>query len=60
MSEYEVQDKKQVAEFDPSAWVEEEEDEEPSRPCPICGSADQEEVSTVISVHDGLRISSSC
>ncbi|KAH6712582.1 hypothetical protein BKA61DRAFT_554066 [Leptodontidium sp. MPI-SDFR-AT-0119] len=44
LSEYEVEDKKQVAEFDPSAWIEEEEEEEPARPCPICGEADQEEV----------------
>ncbi|CZT07494.1 hypothetical protein WAI453_013641 [Rhynchosporium graminicola] len=44
LSEYEVEDKKQVAEFDPSAWIEDEEEEEPARPCPICGEADQEEV----------------
>ncbi|KAK2626001.1 hypothetical protein QTJ16_004263 [Diplocarpon rosae] len=45
LTEYEVEDKKQVAEFDLNAWVaENEEEEEESRPCPICGSADQEEV----------------
>ncbi|CAL3968637.1 hypothetical protein PZA11_004652 [Diplocarpon coronariae] len=45
LSEYEVEDKKQVAEFDLNAWVDEnEEEEEESRPCPICGFADQEEV----------------
>ena len=26
LSEYEVEDKKQVAEFDPSAWIEDEEE----------------------------------
>ncbi|KAF8848713.1 hypothetical protein BDZ45DRAFT_698171 [Acephala macrosclerotiorum] len=44
LSEYEVEDKKQVAEFDPNAWVEEELEEEEGRPCPVCGEADQEEV----------------
>ncbi|KAL2064439.1 hypothetical protein VTL71DRAFT_4933 [Oculimacula yallundae] len=44
ISEYEVENKKQVAEFDPSAWIQEEPEEEPARPCPICGQADQEEV----------------
>tara|TARA_R110002060_G_scaffold61996_1_gene71419 strand:+ start:551 stop:751 length:201 start_codon:yes stop_codon:yes gene_type:complete len=44
LSEYEVEDKKQVAEFDPSAWIEDEEEEEPAQPCPVCGGTDQEEV----------------
>ncbi|KUJ19563.1 uncharacterized protein LY89DRAFT_494158 [Mollisia scopiformis] len=45
LSEYAVEDKKQVAEFDPNAWVEDQfEEEEESRPCPVCGEADQEEV----------------
>ncbi|EKD18353.1 uncharacterized protein L3040_006772 [Drepanopeziza brunnea f. sp. 'multigermtubi'] len=48
LSEYEVEDKKQVAEFDVRAWLseneEDEEETEETRPCPICRSADQEEV----------------
>ncbi|KAE8454112.1 hypothetical protein EG329_005035 [Mollisiaceae sp. DMI_Dod_QoI] len=44
LSEYTVEDKKQVAEFDPNAWVEEEFEEEDGRPCPVCGAADQEEL----------------
>lgn len=45
LSEYEVEDKKQVAEFDPSAWIEDEEDEEEeARPCPVCGESDQPDV----------------
>ncbi|KAI1268585.1 hypothetical protein F5Y18DRAFT_235401 [Xylariaceae sp. FL1019] len=42
---YKVEDKKQVAEFDPQAWLDENPEEEgESLPCPICNSADQEEV----------------
>ncbi len=43
ISEYEVEDKKQVAEFDPRPFLFEDEDEE-VRPCPICDRSDQEEV----------------
>ncbi|KAI0166365.1 hypothetical protein GGR57DRAFT_23333 [Xylariaceae sp. FL1272] len=42
---YKVEDKKQVAEFDPQAWLDENpEEEEESHPCPICNLADHEEV----------------
>jgi len=42
---YKVEDKKQIAEFDPQAWLDENpEHEEEPRPCPICNSADREEV----------------
>ncbi|PMD40216.1 hypothetical protein L207DRAFT_428107 [Hyaloscypha variabilis F] len=44
VSEYQVEDKKQVAEFDPNAWIEDEFEEEEARPCPICGDADHEEI----------------
>ncbi|KAH7329124.1 hypothetical protein B0I35DRAFT_473755 [Stachybotrys elegans] len=46
VSTYEVQDKKQVAEFDVQQWLGEnpEEDEEEGNPCPICNSAEREEV----------------
>jgi hypothetical protein len=44
VSEYLVEDKKQVAEFDPNAWIEDEFEEEEVRPCPICGDSDQEDV----------------
>ena len=45
LSEYLVEDKKQVAEFDPNAWIEDNlEDEEQATPCPICGAADNEDV----------------
>lgn len=44
LSEYVVEDKKQVAEFDPSAWIDDSVEEEETTPCPICGSSDQEEV----------------
>lgn len=46
LSTYKVEDKKQVAEFDPQAWLDEsrDEDEETARPCPICNLCDQEEV----------------
>src|SRR6187402_2817219 len=45
LSEYAVEDKKQVAEFDPNAWIEENDmaDEE-ANPCPICNESDQEDV----------------
>ncbi|KXX83214.1 PHD and RING finger domain-containing protein 1 [Madurella mycetomatis] len=41
-----VEDKKQVPEFDPRALVDEiaQEPELPSNPCPVCNSADHEEV----------------
>ncbi|TVY50410.1 PHD and RING finger domain-containing protein [Lachnellula cervina] len=47
LSEYHVEDKKQEASttFDPNWIVDEfEEEEEESRPCPVCDQADQEEV----------------
>ncbi|KAK3379507.1 hypothetical protein B0T24DRAFT_159959 [Lasiosphaeria ovina] len=44
-----VEDKKQVAEydpqaFDPGAWLVDAEEQEPSNPCPICNLADNEDV----------------
>lgn len=46
VSTYEVQDKKQVAEFDVQQWLGDnpEEEEEESNPCPICNSAEREDV----------------
>jgi hypothetical protein len=44
LSTYTVEDKKQVAEFDPSAWIDDQVEELESTPCPICDSADNEEV----------------
>ncbi|ORY69593.1 uncharacterized protein BCR38DRAFT_333798 [Pseudomassariella vexata] len=45
LSTYTVEDKKQVAEFDPQAWLDENpEEEEPVRSCPICERSDNEEV----------------
>ncbi|KAI1129627.1 hypothetical protein F5Y10DRAFT_148835 [Nemania abortiva] len=45
ISSYKVEDKKQVAEFDPQAWLDENpEEEEETRPCPICNRADHDEV----------------
>lgn len=44
LSEYTVEDKKQVAEFDQNAWVAENLEEEESNPCPICGASDNEDV----------------
>ncbi|KAI2613295.1 hypothetical protein GGR54DRAFT_331532 [Hypoxylon sp. NC1633] len=45
LSSYKVEDKKQVAEFDPQAWLDDNpEVEEESRPCPICERADNEDV----------------
>ncbi|KAH8801487.1 hypothetical protein F5884DRAFT_515670 [Xylogone sp. PMI_703] len=44
VSEYAVEDKKQVAEFDQNAWVAENLEEEESNPCPICGLSDNEDV----------------
>ncbi|KAI0861020.1 hypothetical protein F4860DRAFT_185234 [Xylaria cubensis] len=43
-STYKVEDKKQVAEFDPQAWLDENPEEEEVRPCPICNNADHEDV----------------
>ncbi|KAK0623183.1 hypothetical protein B0T14DRAFT_536132 [Immersiella caudata] len=40
-----VEDKKQVAEFDPQVWIDENPEEEEARiPCPVCNRADQEEI----------------
>ncbi|KAI0138531.1 hypothetical protein F4776DRAFT_662906 [Hypoxylon sp. NC0597] len=45
LSSYKVEDKKQVAEFDPQAWLDDNPDvEEATRPCPICDRADHEDV----------------
>lgn len=46
LNTYQVEDKKQVAEFDPLAWLDEnpEEEEEPARPCPVCNTAENEDV----------------
>ncbi|KAM0263504.1 hypothetical protein ACHAQJ_001122 [Trichoderma viride] len=43
---YEVEDKKQVAEFDVQQWLGEnpDEEEEESNPCPICNSAEREDI----------------
>lgn len=45
LNTYKVEDKKQVAEFDPLAWLDENpEEEEEARPCPVCNTADNEDV----------------
>ncbi|EKJ70734.1 hypothetical protein NXS19_011725 [Fusarium pseudograminearum] len=47
ISKYDVQDKKQVAEFDVRQWLgenPEEEEEEQGNPCPICNSSEREDV----------------
>ncbi|KAI0881843.1 uncharacterized protein GGS22DRAFT_51372 [Annulohypoxylon maeteangense] len=45
LSSYKVEDKKQVAEFDPQAWLDDNpEVEEEIRPCPICNRSDHEDV----------------
>ncbi|GAW24283.1 hypothetical protein ANO14919_138660 [Xylariales sp. No.14919] len=45
ITSYKVEDKKQVAEFDPQAWLDDNpEEEEEARPCPICNNADHEDV----------------
>ncbi|KAI1844720.1 hypothetical protein JX265_007021 [Neoarthrinium moseri] len=45
LSTYTVQDKKQVAEFDAQAWLDENPEEaEPSRPCIICQNPEHEEL----------------
>ncbi|KAI8677105.1 hypothetical protein LRP88_09871 [Fusarium phalaenopsidis] len=47
ISKYEVQDKKQIAEFDVTQWLgdnPEEEEEEQGNPCPICNSAEREDI----------------
>ncbi|KAJ4392167.1 hypothetical protein N0V93_005790 [Gnomoniopsis smithogilvyi] len=45
LTTYKVEDKKQVAEFDPLAWLDENpEDEEESTPCPVCNTAEHEDV----------------
>ncbi|KAI0013908.1 hypothetical protein F4779DRAFT_613187 [Xylariaceae sp. FL0662B] len=45
ISSYKVEDKKQVVEFDPQAWLDENpEEEEETRPCPICNNSDHEDV----------------
>lgn len=44
IAEYEVKDKKQVADFDPLAWIQEQEQqEEIDQPCPICGTQEDED-----------------
>ncbi|CAN8096769.1 unnamed protein product [Discula destructiva] len=45
LTKYTVEDKKQVAEFDPLAWLDENpEEEEETTPCPVCNTADHEDV----------------
>ncbi|QPH02073.1 hypothetical protein C2857_006279 [Epichloe festucae Fl1] len=47
VSTYDVKDKKQVAEFDVQAWMGDniaEEDEDEGNPCPICNSAEREDI----------------
>ncbi|KUI59840.1 hypothetical protein VP1G_07046 [Cytospora mali] len=45
LNTYKVEDKKQVAEFDPLAWLDENpEEEEPARPCPVCNTAENEDI----------------
>ncbi|KAM0562282.1 hypothetical protein ACHAPJ_002730 [Fusarium lateritium] len=47
ISTYDVQDKKQVAEFDVRQWLgenPEEDEEEQGNPCPICNSSEREDV----------------
>jgi hypothetical protein len=44
ISTYTVEDKKQVAEFDAQAWIDDQVEEFDVTPCPICDSADNEEV----------------
>lgn len=46
ISTYHVQDKKQVAEFDVQQWLGDnpEEEEEEGNPCPICNSAEREDI----------------
>ncbi|TLD30581.1 hypothetical protein PspLS_02158 [Pyricularia sp. CBS 133598] len=46
LKSYAVADKKQVAEFDPQAWAEENPEEEDleAHPCPVCNSSGDEEV----------------
>ncbi|PFH56238.1 hypothetical protein XA68_16850 [Ophiocordyceps unilateralis] len=46
LSTYDVQDRKQVAEFDVQQWLSQnpDDDESPSNPCPICNSAEREDV----------------
>jgi hypothetical protein len=44
LSSFAVEDKKQVAEFDAAAWIEDQVDDFDANPCPICDSADNEEV----------------
>ncbi|KAF4581907.1 Ribosomal protein L37ae [Ophiocordyceps camponoti-floridani] len=46
LSTYDVQDRKQVAEFDVQQWLSQnpDDDDSPSNPCPICNSAEREDV----------------
>ncbi|KAK9772606.1 hypothetical protein AB5N19_04871 [Seiridium cardinale] len=45
LSSYTVEDKKQVAEFDAQAWLDDNpEDDEPAQPCIICQNSDHEEL----------------
>lgn len=53
MNTYKVEDKKQVAEFDPLAWLDENpEEEEEARPCPVCNTAEHEEILLLCDVCD--------
>ncbi|PSR94429.1 hypothetical protein BD289DRAFT_459319 [Coniella lustricola] len=45
LTTYKVEDKKQVAEFDPLAWLDENpEEEEAVVPCPVCNTAEHEDI----------------
>ncbi|KAI1803563.1 hypothetical protein F4811DRAFT_553794 [Daldinia bambusicola] len=44
LSSYKVEDKKQVVEFDPQAWLDDNPEIEEARPCPICDRADHDDV----------------
>lgn len=46
ISTYDVQDKKQVAEFDFQQWLGEnvEQEQEDARPCPVCNTSEREDV----------------
>ncbi|KAI1144346.1 hypothetical protein F5Y05DRAFT_401355 [Hypoxylon sp. FL0543] len=44
LSSYKVEDRKQVAEFDPQAWLDDNPEPEEARPCPICDRADHDDV----------------
>ncbi|KAI1765094.1 hypothetical protein GGR53DRAFT_286791 [Hypoxylon sp. FL1150] len=44
LSSYKVEDKKQTAEFDPQAWLDENPEVEEDKVCPMCSRADHEEL----------------